>query len=566
MDATAPGTQTAQGPPPASSPTLAAIAGFVITATGWRQRGLAFIAGAVSTLAFAPFFCWPILFATFPVLFWLIDGAAHTARPIRAAALASWWFGFGYFFTGLIWIGEAFLVEAEIFAWLMPFAVTLLPAAMAIYWAIAGGIAARFWPERRTDSTILQASIARTLLLSASLGICEWLRGHLFTGFPWNTPGLALTMPLPFLQAVSVLGIYGLGLWTVFICTVPLVLASLIDSRNNPSVSRTLVFWGASLSGGPLALAFLLGAWHLSAPPSPPLANVQLRIVQPSVPQRDKWRGEKQAAIFADHLALSKQNAVGQQDDLAGITHLLWPEAAMPFGPLDHPEALAAIGQLLPPDTFLLAGALRRERNDAEQTYNAYNSLIVFGTGGDVVSLYDKIHLVPFGEYLPFQTSLEAIGLQSLTRQRGGFSRGPTPKPLLFVPGLPPIAPIICYEAIFPTEIVTASTRPGLLVIVTNDGWFGNSTGPSQHFHQARVRAVEQGLTVVRAANNGISGVIDPEGRILSTLALNARGSIDSVIPANRQPTLYAQFGDGLFWLNAFLFSGLALWLPRSTR
>ena len=529
----------------------------VRTARGWRQRGLAFGAGAVSTLAFAPFFAWPVLFATFPVLAWMIDGAGRETRPARAAAFAAWWFGFGYFFAGLLWIGEAFLVEAEIFAWLLPFAVTLLPAGMALYWGLAGAVAQRFWP--RSSPPRPSEAIARMLVLAASLGVCEWLRGHLFTGFPWNTPGLALTMPLPLMQAAGVFGIYGLGLWAVFICTLPLVL--LADAER--AGLRRAGLLAASLAGGPLLIAFILGSWHLSAPQPPAIHNVKLRIVQPSVPQRDKWIGAKQKEIFADHLALSKQDPDGTPDDLAGITHLIWPEASMPFGPLDHPEALAAIGQLLPPNVYLLAGALRQERDEIHDKRLAYNSLIAFGAGGEVLNLYDKVHLVPFGEYLPFQSALEAIGLQNLTRQRGGFSKGPTPKPLLFVPGLPPISPIICYEAIFPGEIAGGDARPGVIVIVTNDGWFGNSTGPYQHFHQARVRAVEQGLPVIRSANNGISGVIDPQGRILALLPMNARGSIDSPLPAERAPPVYARWGDRTFWLNVFFFIAAAWCLKR---
>ena len=534
----------------------------VTNAHGWRQRSIAFGAGFVSTLAFAPFFAWPVLFATLPVLVWLIDGAHGSARPARASAIAAWWFAFGYFFSGLAWIGEAFLVEAEIFAWLIPFAITLLPAGMALFWALAGALAQRFWPVPQSDpgpnsdpgQSTLNA-IRRVLILSAALGLTEWLRGHLFTGFPWNVPGLALTYPLPLMQSASVFGIYGLTLWAVFLCALPAVLLAL----PGPSRWRT----AALLSATPLLLAYLLGSWHLAADPSPALPGVKVRLVQPSVPQRDKWSGEKQAAIFADHLALSRMNPNGVKDDLAGITHLIWPEAAMPFGPLDHPEALAAIGHLLPPNVYLLTGALRQITDDATGAHKAYNSLLVLGAGGGLVTLYDKVHLVPFGEYLPFQAALEAIGLQSLTRQRGGFATGPLPKPLLAVPGLPLVSPLICYEAIFPGE-VSGSTRPGLIVIITNDGWFGNSTGPPQHFHQARVRAVEQGMSVIRSANNGTSAVIDPEGRILRLLPLDARGSIDSLVPAARQPLVYARLGDLIFWLNILLFFAAALFLQHA--
>lgn len=534
------------------------------TATGWRRAGLAFGAGAISTVAFAPYFAWPILFATVPVLVWLLDGAAVSARPRRAAAIGVWWFAFGYFFFGLLWIGEAFLVEAEIFAWLLPFAVTALPAGLALFWALAGAVLVGLWTgaDGEGGGNRLAMVISRVLLLAVGIGLAEYARGTLFTGLPWNVPGIALTYPLALMQSASVFGIYGLTVWALWLFALPAVLLARHGSGQHSGDLKRTVVAIVGLVVLPLAVAFALGSWRLAAPPSPPLANVKVRIVQPSVPQRDKWIGAKQGAIFADHLDLSRRDPSGRQDDLAGITHVIWPEAAMPFGPLAHPEALAAIGQLLPAQTTLLAGALRSEGEGPDR--RAYNSLLVLGAGGNLVGLYDKIHLVPFGEYLPFQSALEAIGLQSLTRQRGGFARGDSPKRLLAVPGLPLIGPMICYEAIFPGETGTNSTqRPGVLVVVTNDGWFGNSTGPPQHFHQARIRAVEQGLSVLRAANNGISATIDPEGRVLASLGLNARGSIDSSVLEARARPIYALYGDAIFAVLILSFGIVLIFLRR---
>jgi apolipoprotein N-acyltransferase len=287
--------------------------------------------------------------------------------------------------------------------------------------------------------------------------------------------------------------------------------------------------------------------------------GVKIRIVQPSVPQREKWRPENQGRIFQDHLALSATDATGKRDDLAGITHLVWPEAAMPFMPLEHPEARAAIGHLLPAGVPLITGALRVEPDPSnkERPWRFFNSLLVFGAQGSLITHYDKIYLVPFGEYLPLQPVLEAIGLRPLTRARGRFEDGVTPRPLLRVPGLPAAAPIICYEAIFPRSIVEGAERPGVIINVTNDGWFGNTTGPRQHFHQARVRAVEEGLPLIRAANNGISAVIDGQGRVVARLDLDVRGVIDADLPAALPPPVYARFGDLVFftmWLIAAAF------------
>jgi apolipoprotein N-acyltransferase len=468
-------------------------------------------------------------------------------------------FGFGYFLGGLFWIGEAFLVEKEKFGWALPFAVTLMPAGLALFWAGAAGGARFFW----------RPGVARILVLALALSCAEWLRGHVLTGFPWNVLGYALTYPLVLMQGVAVLGIYALTLWSVTIFAAPLVVAA--DAA--PGQLRPEALKGLSIAAVPLAILLAYGAARLSAPPAPMAEGVRVRIVQPSVPQREKWRPENQRSIFADHLDLSRHDASGRRDDLQGITHVVWPEAAMPFLPLEHPEALVAIGELLPEGTHLLTGALRRERATegagtapASEGLRAYNSLMVFGHGGDLAAVYDKIHLVPFGEYLPFQAVLEAMGFEQLTRLRGGFTEGQVPRPLLSVGGLPPAVGLICYEGIFPGEVVAAGRRPGLLINVTNDGWFGDTTGPRQHFHQARVRAVEEGLPLIRAANNGISAVVDGEGRVLHRLGLNERGVIDSDIPLPRPPTLYGRFGDWIFACNSLVLLALIIVLERRQR
>jgi apolipoprotein N-acyltransferase len=530
----------------------------VSEAKGFRRAAIAFGAGAVSVLAFAPFFLWPVLFVTFPVLVWLIDGAevpeGHRER-LRRAALDGWWFGFGFFFAGLFWIGEAFLVEADKFGWALPFAVTLMPAGLALFWSLATVTARAFW----------RPGAGRLVLLALTLACAEWMRGHVLTGFPWNTIGYALTHPLLFMQSAGLLGIYGLTLWAVIIFAAPLVLAG--DRPSGPERHRALAT-GLVIALAPLVVLGLYGSLRLWSGPPPDVPGVRLRIVQPSVPQREKWQPENQGPIFRDHLDLSRRNPAGLVDDLAGITHVVWPEAAMPFLPLEHPEALSAIGDLLPPGTFLLTGALRREpipeeqRTDAQRAYRAFNSLMVFDDAGGLASIYDKTHLVPFGEYLPLQPLLESIGLEQLTRLRGGFTEGPSGQPLIAAGALPAGGGLICYEAIFPGLIV--GQKPQLLINVTNDGWFGNTTGPRQHFHQARTRAVEFGVPLIRAANNGISALVDPYGRVVAKLNLNERGVIDAQVPAVAPEPLYALYGDWIFALNALIL--LALWVVRQIR
>lgn len=539
---------------------------------GWRRRLAALLAGALSVLAMAPFFAFPVLWLTLPALVWLIDGALAQASAERkaasssglasrlrgndlAAAAVGWWFGFGYFLAGLFWIGEAFLVEPEVFAVLLPVAVTAMPAGLALFYAAASGLAARFWSD----------GPARVLVLALTLSAAEWARGHALTGFPWNVLGYALTWPLPLMQSASVLGIYGLTLVTVLVFALPLVLWSAAPAG---IAGRRARMAAVAIALGPIAVLAVLGQVRLAAAaPQTFVPDVKIRIVQPSVPQREKWRPENQRRIFLDHMQLSVTNSAGETDNLARITHLIWPEAAMPFLPLDYPDVRAAIGRLLPDSTYLIAGALRAEPAPpgALRSRRIFNSLIVFGKGGSVAGLYDKIHLVPFGEYLPLQHQLEAIGLEQLTRLRGGFDVGVSPRPLLRVPGLPPAVPLICYEAIFPRAVVQTPERPALMLNVTNDGWFGNTTGPRQHLHQARVRAVEEGLPLMRAANNGISAGIDPYGRILARLDLNVRGAIDVELPKAAPPPPYALLGDLLFLLLGAIVAAFAvgMWHKR---
>lgn len=523
---------------------------------GWRRYVSAFAAGLVSVLAMAPLHVWPVLFITLPIWIWLIDGAiGHTAAPklaraaltarpswrpawreSKAAAVVGWWFGFGYFVAGLYWVGEAFLVEAETFAFLLPLAVTLLPAGLALFYGLAALLASPFW----------STGPFRVLALALALSAMEYARGHVLSGFPWNVLGYALTYPVSLLQSAAVFGVYGLTLIAALVLAAPLVLFAAAAPGAAGRKNRRLALAIAVL---PLLAATVWGHLRLARALPSALPGVKLRIVQPSVPQREKWRPENQERIFLDHLGLSASNAAGIADGLAGITHVIWPEAAMPFLPVDHPAARAAIGRLLPPGTLLIAGGLRAETAPAgsPQARRIFNSLLVFGEGGRLLAAYDKVHLVPFGEYLPFQSALEALGLQQLARLRGGFATGVTPRPLLHLPGLPALAPLICYEVIFPGAIVAGGERPSLLLNLTNDGWFGNTSGPRQHLQQARVRAVEEGLPLVRAANNGISAMVDAHGRVLVELGLDQRGSADALLTAPLPPTPYVRFGDGIF-------------------
>jgi apolipoprotein N-acyltransferase len=532
---------------------IAALANGVRSLTGWRWRLAAVGAGALSALAMAPFFLWPVLWLTLPVLVWLIDGAAarHVGkRPVRcfaAAAETGWWWGFGYFLAGLYWIGEAFLVEAEVFAAIMPLAVVMMPAGLALFYAAAAGLAATAW----------HIGASRVIALALALSATEWLRGHILTGFPWNALGYALTYPIELMQSAAAVGIYSLTLAAVLIFALPAVLWTEDTDRRRGRLAAVAV---ALL---PLMVAGTLGWVRIAYAASNRVPDVKIRIVQAGIPQQERMRPELWAGHFQDHLDLSGRDPAGKADHLAGVTLLVWPETAMPFAAMDSPQALSAIGDLLPKGTTLISGAIRVERGggaDGKAPRRFFNSLLALTGSGFLVAFYDKIDLVPFGEFLPLRPLLAALGLTEIAA-RGGYSAGARPRPLLAIPGLPAVVPLICYEAIFPGAVVQGlladQKRPGLIVNITNDGWFGNTTGPRQHLHQARVRAVEEGLPLLRAANNGVSAAFDAYGQPMGHLDLSARGTLDVPLAAALPPPPYARFGE-IFFLAGWL-AGAAL-------
>ncbi len=500
----------------------------IVLASGWRRAIIAFLAGVASALAIAPINAWPVLFLTFPILVWLVDGsAAGRFSGAWRAAGAGWCFGFGYFFTGLYWTGYAFLVDAKTFGWLLPVAVGGLPAALGVYTAVALALARLMWVR----------GSQRVLALALVITITEWLRGHLFTGFPWNTFGYALTEPLALAQSLSLIGIWGLTFLAVAIFATPAVLID--DRKDTPHPYRAPV---AAL----IVLAAMagFGVARLCTHPTTYVSGVKLRIMQPNLQQDEKFNYTAKNDVMARYLRLSDRATGPQSNGIRDVTHLIWPESAFPFFLTREPEALAQIANLLKPKTELVTGAVRAAQPaPGDREVHAYNSIYVIDPDGSIRGIYDKVHLVPFGEYLPFESLLEKIGLQNLAKQVGGFLSGDRRR-TMDVPGAPKMLPLICYEAIFPGEAVPRGERPGWLVNVTNDGWFGISSGPYQHFQQARALAITEGLPLVRAANTGISGVIDPVGRIIVSLPLGTEGVLDARLPQAGAPTVYVNHGN----------------------
>lgn len=504
------------------------------------------LTGAAASLSLPPFNLWPLLLACVPVLVWLVDGAGARKSFVRGFVIG-WSFGFGYFVPSLWWISEAFRVEPEKFAALIPFAVAGLPAYLALYWGLACGIAARFWDK----------GWRRVVLLACLLTFAEWLRGNLLTGFPWNLPGYAVSSLEGLSQAASLGGIYALTLLVLLVAAAPAAFwqpgAHEVTRRTPAAVYATIVL---SLAGGLHAWGGgrVAGYQEIDQARLADGSQQLVRIVQPSIPQNIKWDRERRQQIIDTYLEMTARPWPGTQTVPPLV---VWPESALPLLLGEEDALRAQIASLLPEGSLLLTGGLHRVP-DANGTTRIYNSLLALGQAGRILGRHDKVRLVPFGEFLPFPGVLEPLGIRQLARLPQGFSEGDADR-LVVVPGLPPFAGSICYEAVFPRSFPRQQT-PELLVNVTNDAWFGTSGGPHQHLTQARFRAIEQGVPMIRAANTGISAMIDATGRIRASLPLFESAVLDVSLPVLLDGTLYARIGDALFALLAgVLMTGILI-------
>ncbi|WP_457091952.1 apolipoprotein N-acyltransferase [Microvirga sp. P5_D2] len=509
-----------------------------ILARGWRRWLLGFAAGAIGALAMPPFGFLPALALSLIPAVLLMDGTAKDGpsrwAPVKSAAFIGWFWGFGYFVAGLWWLGAAFLVEADQFAWALPFGVLGLPAVLAFFPAFGFALARLLWlPDA-----------SRIFALSLGLTISEVMRGHLFTGFPWNSPGMALGQNLWLMQSASLIGLYGLTFIAIAICAAPVLLLT-GRSRRERLMTPTLALLVLGIMAG-------FGIWRIPSQPMTTVENVRFRIMQPNLPQDAKFNPRNRDAIMRRYLTISA-SAGRAGTGLADATHIVWPESAFPFLLHRDPASLAQIAALLEPGSMLITGAARMDEPlPGESVGKFFNAIQVIDDRGTILGAYDKVHLVPFGEYVPkfLDALIRAVGLRQFVQIPGGFEPSEYRKSLT-IPGLPPVAATICYEAIFPGEILPEGPRPNLILNVTNDAWFGQTPGPYQHFAQARLRSVEEGLPLVRAANTGISAVIDSHGRIVDSLPLGVEGVIDAKLPVAASPTLYSKFG--MFSLTATL-------------
>ena len=490
------------------------LAGRVASLRGWRRHVLATGIGVLATPALPPVHAFPLLFVSFSVLVWLLPAGLRR----RTAFATGWWFGLGYFTASLYWIGFAPYTLSADLIWVVPFASLGLPLGLSIFYGVATLAAA--W---RGESLLFRA-----LALALALSLGEWLRGHILTGFPWNLAGYAWMGGDAMAQSAALFGLYGVTLLALVAGVLPAVLAEGSRRRRLLALGVALALPLAVWGGGALRLAGA-PAWGTDVTP-----GVGLRLVQANIPQREKWDRE----LLSRNFQLYRDMTTRQRPDW--ITHVIWPETAVAWDLTRDLVVRRAIARMTPPGGLLLTGTLRREKNPRR----IWNSMIAIDGDGAVAGVYDKFHLVPFGEYMPLGSILP---FDKITAGSTDFSTGPGPRTLL-LEGLPPVSPLICYEVIFPGETLDRYDRPLWLLNLTNDAWYGATAGPHQHLAIARARAIEEGLPLVRSANTGVSAVFDAYGREIVRLGLNETGVLDARLPLPAaSQTLYAGYGDATF-------------------
>lgn len=476
--------------------------------SGWRRHFAAFLFGICGTLTLAPLFLFPLLLPAFSGLFALLQLA-----PSRKAMFwDGWWWGWGFFMSGLYWFCVALLTDADRFAWLIPFALFGLTGVIALYSALAC-VLMSYIPVR---------GLSRLLMFAVVWVSVEYARALCLSGFPWNLIGYSFGFSTASLQLASVVGIYGLTFLAVVVGLTPMM--TLAGKRGRQSAGCV---WAV------VAAALIWGAWRLGSTEQRFVPDIQFRLVQANIAQPHKWDPERQLEGMKEHVRLMLS---GESRE---ITHFIWPETAVPYVLQSDSPLSRLLGEALPKGAVLLTGALRSEGEESD--WLIWNTLAAIDDGGHVIGTYDKQRLVPFGEFQPLRPYVPKEWMTPVGEH--DFARG-TEDELYSWAGLPPMRPLICYEAIFAELPRSSGARPAWMLNVTNDAWFGISSGPHQHFHMARMRAVEQGVPLVRAANTGISAVTDGLGRIIGHLPLGTQGVLDAQLPQpTESDTFFSSFG-----------------------
>lgn len=510
---------------------------------GWVFPTLiALAAGGLAGSAHPPFGFLPGLIG-YALLLWLLDDA-DPDRPLRSAFLRGWAAGVGYLLISTYWIAEAFFVDAATHGWMAPFAVAALCGGVGLFWG-AAGLLYRLLAGPRLDGRPI-----RPLVFAACFGLLEWMRGHVLTGFPWDLPGETFAAGSALSQAASVFGAYGLSVLVLAAASAPALLTQRASAVGKAAVAAAMA--------AAVGVAWIWGAVRLNNGPATPADAPMIRVIQPNIDQKDKWRPENLEQIVSTYVRLTTRPAARTPDIV------VWPEASIPaaantFLSLESPD-YARIAGALRPGQMLLLGAYRLEPREGRAV--AYNSLLALRRTSSALSLvavYDKYRLVPFGEYLPFAWLLEPIGFGKMAHVAEGFEHGPRPAPIS-LGALPRVQPLICYESLYPGFVSSAGGRARWIVNVSNDSWFGRTSGPWQHLNIASYRAIEQGLPLIRSTPTGVSAIVDATGRTLpgAVLPIGAEGVIDRPLPPALPPTVYEQLGDTLFWLMLLAFAATA--------
>jgi len=499
----------------------------------WRDRSLSLLAGLAAALAHPPFGVLPGLLG-YALLLWLLD-TIEGPRPLRSAFLRGWLAGLAYFGLGTWWIGEAFMVDAANQGWMAPFAVSAMAGGLALFWGVAAVVYRLIRPP----------GVRRVLVFAGAFAALEWTRGHILTGFPWNLPGETWKAGSAPSQAAAIVGAYGLTWITLAIAAAPAVWRDGLAGR------KALAAAAAGLA------ALYINGW-MPAGPAPKTTSPTVRIVQANIQQDLKWDEGRFAQIARTYVDLTaRPYKDGKPADI-----VIWPEGALP---LSLNEYLApgvwvrqAIVDALQPGQLLLIGGYRQDGTLQDPVY--FNSLVALKRGADdieVVGIYDKHRLVPFGEFLPMDALLTDLGVKSMAHLGDGFETGPRPAPLRISPELI-VQPLICYEALFP-GLARPDSRVRALVNVSNDAWFGVTSGPLQHLNLASYRAIEVGTPIVRATPTGVSALIDARGRIVpgAQLNLGEAGVIDGLLPEMGATTPFSRLGGAPF-LGLILLSLIA--------
>lgn len=488
---------------------------------------IAAVAGAFCNLAFAPFYFFTATIFSIATFYFLLERISNKKRVF----LLGFFYGFGYFLAGIYWISISLLVDAEKFAWLVPFALTLIPAALALYFGLFA-LSYKSVIKKFGFSKVYEKTLAFTILWL----FFEILRSFLFTGFPWNLIGYAWMFNNDFAQVASVFGVFGLSFFAVLISLFPAIFFT-FDSKK---FRFTTPNFGKKIYATIMVLitAILLFYGHLRIDDKKIIThdNTKLRLVQANIKQDLKWDARAKYNNLLKHIELTNSTSL---DDIKVV---IWSETSVPYIVDSNMELLNRLQLATPKDGILISGGLRAEFSSQQEINNIWNSVFVFhqiNNRATMFSYYDKHHLVPFGEYVPLQKFLPFI--DKITDGAVGFSQGDGPKTLQTA--VFSFSPLLCYEAIFSSQIIDKKNRPDLLVNLTNDAWFGNSSGPYQHFDMVRMRAIEYGISLARVANSGITAFIDPFGRVVKKIDLNQEGIIDVAFIESLPPTIYSRYG-----------------------